>query len=176
MSAQVIAPKRSRRGFTLVELLVVISIIVILSVISFTIFTNVQKNARDAKRKADIDAIAKAFETNRTATGYIHLSSSQFHSGSIPYDPKRSAPGQAPPSGGEGCGGAGTAQYANGCWYCFKNRSGTPIAPADPGVCDSDHYLTATTPNAIGPENWRVCANLEIAIESNYFYCRSSQQ
>ncbi len=53
---------KSARGFTLIELLVVIAIIAILSVIGFTVFTNVQKSARDAKRKADFDAIYKALE------------------------------------------------------------------------------------------------------------------
>lgn len=50
------------KGFTLVELLVVISIIAILSVIGITVFSGVQKNARDAKRISDIKAIANALE------------------------------------------------------------------------------------------------------------------
>ena len=42
--------KTNPLGFTLVELLVVVAIIAVLSVIGITIFTGVQKNARDARR------------------------------------------------------------------------------------------------------------------------------
>ncbi len=59
----------ARRGFTLIELLVVIAIIAILSVIGFTVFTNVQKNARDAKRKLDLDALSKAVLLYHQANG-----------------------------------------------------------------------------------------------------------
>lgn len=57
------------KGFTLIELLVVISIIAILSVIGITVFSNVQKGARDAKRRGDIDAIAKALEIYKSVNG-----------------------------------------------------------------------------------------------------------
>lgn len=84
---------RGRSGFTLVELLVVISIIAILSVIGITVFSGVQKSARDARRRGDLDAITKAFEVKYSNTGtYGDLSPGNngnlFSSGTFPTPPE----------------------------------------------------------------------------------------
>ncbi len=49
-------------GFTLIELLVVIAIIGILATIIVASFANAQQRGRDARRKADLDAIKKALQ------------------------------------------------------------------------------------------------------------------
>lgn len=52
-------------GFTLAELLIVVSIITILVTLGFGYYTNYLKRARDAKRKAQIERIRTALEEYR---------------------------------------------------------------------------------------------------------------
>lgn len=54
------------KGFTLVELLVVMSIIALLLTIGLSFYGNAQRATRDAKRRGDLDAIRKAVEVYRT--------------------------------------------------------------------------------------------------------------
>lgn len=90
--------KHNSSGFTLVELLVVISIIAILSVIGITIFSGVQKNARDARRNADVQSISQALEVHygdttcgATAVSYCAPEPGWFSSGTLPKDPQTGA-------------------------------------------------------------------------------------
>lgn len=138
------------QGFTLIELLVVVSIIAILSVIGVAVFTGVQKNARDARRRADINAIANALETNKTASGYIALSASQFTSGAIPTtDPQSNT-------------------------YCANSAASTQ--PADITIKDCSApagYGAVGTTNPPAGTSWKVCAYLENPAGA---YCRTSAQ
>lgn len=62
--------KQNLRGFTLVELLITISIIAVLSVIGFVIYTSVLKQGRDSKRQADLRSIQAALEQYNNDQGY----------------------------------------------------------------------------------------------------------
>lgn len=52
-----------QRGFTLIELMIVIAIIAILATLGVTNFSSALRRARDAKRQSDIVAVQKALET-----------------------------------------------------------------------------------------------------------------
>jgi prepilin-type N-terminal cleavage/methylation domain-containing protein len=53
---------KSKSGFTIVELLIVIVVIAILAAISIVAYNGIQSRARDAERKSDISAIQKHIE------------------------------------------------------------------------------------------------------------------
>lgn len=87
------------RGFTLVELLVTVSIIAILSAIGAAVYANVIKEGRDSKRQSDLRSIQSALEQYfsdkfyypSTADFPLQTSSGGFAFGSymksVPQDP-----------------------------------------------------------------------------------------
>lgn len=154
-----------KSGFTLVELLVVISIIAVLSVIGLTIFGDVQKKNRDARRKADINSIADAMEANygkTTAGQYNGLVTTMFSSGEIPTDPTNT-------------NAATDAQCPGVCKYCVAEGT-----TAQTRAACTIAIVTAKTVGVGFPAGgtsspyWMVCANLEGT--AGTFYCRSNLQ
>lgn len=73
---------RSQKAFTLIELLITISIITVLTAIAISTFTSLQKSARDAQRKADLSTIQSALEqyhadqNNYPITGNVGIGTS----------------------------------------------------------------------------------------------------
>lgn len=59
----------SQKGFTIVELLIVIVVIAILAAITIVAYNGIQQRARDAQRLADITSIAKALEVYKAQYG-----------------------------------------------------------------------------------------------------------
>ena len=52
-----ISLKQKSKGFTIVELLIVIVVIAILATLVIVTFTGIQQKARDSKRETDVDAL-----------------------------------------------------------------------------------------------------------------------
>ncbi|KKR81247.1 MAG: Type II secretion system protein G [Candidatus Daviesbacteria bacterium GW2011_GWA1_41_61] len=62
--------KRLSRGFSLIELLIVVSIIIILITIAVSSYSGFQKNSRDVKRQTDLKIIQSALEQYHADQSY----------------------------------------------------------------------------------------------------------
>ena len=133
------------KGFTLFELLVVISIIGILLALGMVSFSTAQKKARDARRKEDMEAIQKALEQYYALAGAYPStccsSGSQIEfegtviMQSVPSDPKDVAPYQY------SCSSPSTDTYC----YCARLEATTGNSGID---CDwsattKDYYCVS---------------------------------
>ena len=63
--------KRNQRGFTLVELMIVVAIIGILTAIAFPLYAGIQARARVAKAQADVRTLASAIVVYSAHTGVM---------------------------------------------------------------------------------------------------------
>lgn len=119
------------RGFTLVELMIVISIISILVSLGATNYVQQMKKARDGERKTELEQIRSALEMCRADTGSYPITISfgetltcggNTYMNPVPVDPKNSSPYIYTYSGG----GNSYTLCANrlettGSSYCVRN-------------------------------------------------------
>jgi len=84
--------KSKKRGFTLVELIVGMTIIMVITVASLVSFQGANKRARDGRRMADLEKIRTALELARQAGTTYPATLTVLTSGSfveaVPTDPK----------------------------------------------------------------------------------------
>ncbi len=125
------------KGFTLIELMVAISIVAILATIGIVAFGATQKSARDAKRKGDLEDIKKAFYLYRASNGSF-----------------------CPASQAATCGWAefvDSARYGFNCTTCTAgdnslkntlgpNMKGVPSDP-NPSTTQPNYYVYVPTPD-----------------------------
>ncbi len=170
-------------GFTLVELMVVIAIIGILAVVALGIFSGAQGSARDSRRVAEIDSLAKNIESTRDP-----LTGSYRYTGGANSLMARDYPaGLADPGDRRYCYAVSTTSTPpNGAsssdppiWAAGAVCPSVPvqwsIIGAVGGSAPNNTVLTRTGPGNdltdIDIMGWKVCAVLE---RSNTVYCKSN--
>lgn len=142
---------KNSKGFSLIEILVAVSIIAILSVIAVAMYTTIQQDARDGKRTSELGAIANALEINKPSAGYASLLNTQFGGSTYP---------------GRSLSTDTTAIGPNGDFYCIISNSTTAPTLAqwpNPGVCPTTPAYVQVgngTPTA-GATSWSVCTRME---------------
>ena len=60
---------RSQKGFTMIELLVVATIMILLTTVGLLSYQKVNQSSRDGKRKADLETVRQALVLYRTDSG-----------------------------------------------------------------------------------------------------------
>lgn len=97
-----------KKGFTLIELIIVISIIALLSVIGISTYSSVQVDARNSKRKSDLKEIKSALELYRSEIGTYPST-----------------------AGRSGCPATGTVGDGNWCGLCATYNTGNTFQTTD---------------------------------------------
>ncbi len=134
-----------KNGFTLLEILVVISIIAILVALGTAAYSTAQKKGRDARRQSDIKAVQNGFEQYYTKNSAYPATSTQandatFFPAGLPKDPKNTGNNVYTFNMGAGgfcicallesgtgnasalpASGATTCSYGTGNYYCLSN-------------------------------------------------------
>jgi len=143
------------KGFTLLEILIVMGIIAVLVGISAVSYSSYVKSARDARRKTDLEQIRSALEMYRSDNGYYPsgsgatatsltvLTGSPKYLGSIPSDPLSSQSYSyqytASPAGCNNTSGNYCTDYSLGC-LLENSSSSCTVAPInackDSTVCN----------------------------------------
>lgn len=136
--------KNKAKGFTIVELLIVIVVIGILATLVIVTFTGIQQKARDSKRKTDLNALDSHAEAYYASNGYYptlkDLQTASFLSTSLKgFDPSA----LTDPKGGAI---SGTTSATNYSYVAAASSTSTAscdntVASSSTNACDS---FTAT--------------------------------
>lgn len=125
--------ENTKRGFTLVELLVVISIISILSMVAFASFDAARKKSRDAARSADMQQLSASLQVYAATYGKY-------------------------PSSGDGTCSSYSSFGAGGCLQVLVTAGLYSELPEDPLNKDSQRYQydnTCSTPSGSSDQHYR---------------------
>lgn len=136
--------QQNNKGFTLLEILVVISIIGILIALGASAYSVAQQKSRNARRQGDLKQVQNAFEqyyaTNNSSYAACATMDNIFPSGTLPSDPKGGTHpnynctvsgtigycvcAQLEGTGGGNAtsmGAGGNCSFGSGNYYCVRN-------------------------------------------------------
>lgn len=135
--------KNKSKGFTIVELLIVIVVIGILATLVIVTFTGIQQKARDSKRKTDINALDSHVEAYYASNGYYptlaDLQSPAFLSANLKgFDPNA----LTDPKGGAIAATAGASNYGYTASSSTGSGCSNTTASGSTNACDT-FILTA---------------------------------
>lgn len=148
--------KNKSKGFTIVELLIVIVVIGILATLVIVTFTGIQQKARDSKRKTDVGAVQAALESyyssNNTYPTLAHLQDSTWLKDNLKgFDPSAL---QDP----KGAAGSTVGATASSTQYGY-------VVSADTGTVDDPTKPPTTCDDTAGASdpctNFKITADLE---------------
>jgi prepilin-type N-terminal cleavage/methylation domain-containing protein len=158
---------RSRKGFTLIEVMFVIAIMAILSSFILAAVSQIQKNSRDFKRKSDLAAVAGALQRFYNENGHYPSSSS----GKIQVDTNSCA----------NVGAGITLDWGTDNFHCLVvvngntfDRSYLKVLPEDPFPSRSPYCYQSSSPYL----NYTLAAKLENTsdkdLEGSVFTCNGT--
>ncbi len=167
MTAQSNKQLNTSKGFTLIELLVTIAIIAIISVVAVALFGNIQADARDGKRRAELESLANALEVNKSGGGGNYnpiVAATMLGGGTFP-------------------GASTTATDPQGYAYCIlSNATSTPPTALNTVVgwttalaCPGGYTVMSGTQPPATAVSWTLCTRLENKGTPAAF-CRSNTQ
>ena len=131
-----------KKGFTLVELMIVVTVIAILATIGVISFTRVQAQSRDTRRKADVRALAtalQAYYAEKSTYPALTADLEPTYIPRVPTDPQNLAAYEYNVNGAAGtyaiCATLETASSSATTWKISTLNAGGYSTNEDPTVC-----------------------------------------
>lgn len=138
-------PSEYQRGFSLVELLVVATVMAVLSVVGVVSYTNLNKKSRDSKRNSDMEQLRSALEMFRADNGFY------------------------PAVNTTGFGTAGELDTGNAATGLVPTY--LPAIPTDPKAPTQDYYYYPTNLTGGNYYGYCICGDRESQTEAEVSTC-----